>query len=110
MSAEHELAVDPKFSRHRSRFGSIAPGSASAMESTSAVVPGTTSVGDGRGGLMPTQGDRAIIDLLLVGGVAAIAHHAVRPTADLDCLARRSGENLVSERHLTFSFGYNAER
>lgn len=31
---------------------------------------------------------------MIVGGVAAIAHGAVRPTADLDCLARRSGENL----------------
>ncbi len=31
---------------------------------------------------------------LLVGGVAAIAHGALRPTKDLDCLALRSAENL----------------
>jgi hypothetical protein len=34
------------------------------------------------------------VDFLLVGGVAAIAYGARRPTADLDCLARRSDENL----------------
>ena len=32
---------------------------------------------------------------MLVGGVAAIAHGATRPTADFDCLARRSGGNLT---------------
>ncbi len=39
--------------------------------------------------------ERHQVHFLLVGGVAAIAHGAVRPTADLDCLARRSGENLT---------------
>ncbi len=34
------------------------------------------------------------VEFVLVGGVAAIAYGAVRPTADLDCLARRSAENL----------------
>lgn len=34
------------------------------------------------------------VDFILVGGVAAISHGAVRPTVDLDCLARRSAENL----------------
>ncbi len=38
--------------------------------------------------------DRHGVDYLLVGGVAAIAHGAVRPTSDLDCLARRSRANL----------------
>lgn len=38
--------------------------------------------------------ERHHVDFLVVGGVAAIAHGAVRPTADLDCLARRSGGNL----------------
>jgi hypothetical protein len=31
---------------------------------------------------------------LLVGGVAAMAYGAARPTVDLDCLAQRSTENL----------------
>jgi hypothetical protein len=31
-----------------------------------------------------------IEDFVLVGGVAAIAYGARRPTADLDCVARRS--------------------
>lgn len=31
---------------------------------------------------------------MLVGGVAAIGHGALRPTADLDCLTRGSSENL----------------
>lgn len=35
------------------------------------------------------------VDFVLVGGMAAIAHGALRPTADLDCLARRSAENLA---------------
>ena len=34
------------------------------------------------------------VEFLLVGGVAAIAYGALRPTADLDCLARRSRDNL----------------
>lgn len=34
------------------------------------------------------------VDFLLVGGMAAIAHGALRPTADVDCLARSSAENL----------------
>lgn len=38
--------------------------------------------------------DRHHVDFLLVGGVAAIAHGATRPTMDLDCLARRSRQNL----------------
>lgn len=38
--------------------------------------------------------ERHRVDYLLVGGVAAIAHGAVRPTVDLDCLARRGGDNL----------------
>lgn len=38
--------------------------------------------------------DRHQVDFLLVGGVAAIAHGATRPTTDLDCLARRSRQNL----------------
>lgn len=38
--------------------------------------------------------ERHQVDYLLVGGVAAIAHGALRPTGDLDCLARRSEENL----------------
>lgn len=39
--------------------------------------------------------ERHSVDLLLVGGVAAVAHGARRPTADLDCLARRSAGNLA---------------
>jgi hypothetical protein len=39
--------------------------------------------------------ERHEVDFLLVGGVAAIAHGALRPTDDLDCLVRRSGENLA---------------
>ncbi len=38
--------------------------------------------------------ERHQVEFVVVGGVAAIAHGAIRPTADLDCLARRSGENL----------------
>jgi len=38
--------------------------------------------------------DRHKVDYVLVGGVAAIAHGAMRPTTDLDCLARRSRENF----------------
>ncbi len=38
--------------------------------------------------------DRHQVDFLVVGGVAAIAHGATRPTSDLDCVARRSGTNL----------------
>lgn len=38
--------------------------------------------------------ERHQVDFLLVRGVAAIAHGALRPTGDLDCLARRSEENL----------------
>src|SRR5215212_3231493 len=38
--------------------------------------------------------DRHHVDFLVVGGVAAIAYGARRPTADLDCVARRSGGNL----------------
>ncbi len=34
------------------------------------------------------------VEFVLVGGLAAIAYGAVLPTADLDCLARRSAENL----------------
>jgi hypothetical protein len=34
------------------------------------------------------------VEYLLVGGVAAIAYGAARPTVDLDCLAQRSTENL----------------
>jgi predicted nucleotidyltransferase len=34
------------------------------------------------------------VEFLLVGGVAAIAYGARRPTADLDCLARRTLDNL----------------
>lgn len=39
--------------------------------------------------------ERHEVDYLLVGGVAAIAHGATRPTADLDCLVRRTRENLT---------------
>ena len=39
--------------------------------------------------------DHHQVDFLLVGGVAAIAYGATRPTADFDCLARRSGDNLT---------------
>jgi hypothetical protein len=38
--------------------------------------------------------ERHGVRYLLVGGVAAIAHGAVRPTRDLDCLAQRSTENF----------------
>jgi hypothetical protein len=38
--------------------------------------------------------DRHEVDFVLVGGVAAIAYGARRPTADLDCVARRSSDNL----------------
>lgn len=38
--------------------------------------------------------ERHQVDFLLVGDVAAIAHGALRPTGDLDCLARWSEENL----------------
>ncbi len=38
--------------------------------------------------------NRHDVEFLLVGGVAAIAYGARRPTADLDCLARRSRDNL----------------
>jgi len=38
--------------------------------------------------------DRYEVDFLLVGGVAAIAYGSRRPTADLDCVARRSSGNL----------------
>ena len=31
---------------------------------------------------------------MLVGGVAAIAYGARRPTADLDCVARRTSDNF----------------
>lgn len=34
------------------------------------------------------------VELLLVGGGAAIAYGATRPTADLDCLPQRNRENL----------------
>jgi hypothetical protein len=39
--------------------------------------------------------DRHQVDFLLVGGVAAIAYGATRPTADFDCLVRRTGDNLT---------------
>lgn len=39
--------------------------------------------------------ERHEVDYLLVGGVAAIAHGATRPTMDLDCLVRRSRRNLT---------------
>lgn len=39
--------------------------------------------------------ERHHVDFLLVGGVAAIAYGAVRPTEDFDCLARRTSENLA---------------
>lgn len=38
--------------------------------------------------------ERHQVEYLLVGGVAAIAYGAVRPTVDLDCLARRGALNL----------------
>lgn len=38
--------------------------------------------------------DRHGVQYLVVGGVAAIAHGAQRPTADLDCLALRTADNL----------------
>ncbi len=38
--------------------------------------------------------DRYAVEYILVGGVAAIAHGARRPTNDLDCLARRTARNL----------------
>lgn len=38
--------------------------------------------------------DRHRVDFLVVGGVAARAHGASRPTQDLDCLVRRTRENL----------------
>jgi predicted nucleotidyltransferase len=38
--------------------------------------------------------DRHEVDFVLVGGVAAIAYGARRPTADLDCVARRSSGNF----------------
>ena len=38
--------------------------------------------------------ERHHVEFVLVGGVAAIAHGARRPTADVDCLARRTAENL----------------
>jgi hypothetical protein len=38
--------------------------------------------------------ERHEVDYLVVGGVAAIAHGATRPTSDVDCLVRRSRENL----------------
>jgi hypothetical protein len=42
--------------------------------------------------------DRHRVEYLLVGGVAAIAHGATRPTVDFDCLARRTQENLARHR------------
>ncbi|MGQ0744313.1 MAG: hypothetical protein ACT4OS_08285 [Acidimicrobiales bacterium] len=38
--------------------------------------------------------DRHLVEFLVVGGVTAIAYGAIRPTSDLDCVARRSGTNL----------------
>jgi hypothetical protein len=38
--------------------------------------------------------ERHRVDFLVVGGVAAIAHGATRPTSDLDCVPRRSGTNI----------------
>ncbi|HWI05161.1 MAG TPA: hypothetical protein VNT52_15225, partial [Acidimicrobiales bacterium] len=38
--------------------------------------------------------DRHDVDFVLVGGVAAIAYGARGPTADLDCVARRSSGNF----------------
>ena len=38
--------------------------------------------------------DRHEVDFVLVGGVAAIAYGARRPTADLDCVARRTSGNF----------------
>jgi hypothetical protein len=38
--------------------------------------------------------DRHGVEYLVVGGVAARAHGASRPTQDLDCLVRRGRENL----------------
>jgi hypothetical protein len=43
---------------------------------------------------MLTTLDRHGVRYLLVGGVAAIAHGATRPTVDLDCLPERSTGNL----------------
>lgn len=39
--------------------------------------------------------DRHGVDYLVVGGVAARAHGATRATQDLDCLVRRSKDNLA---------------
>jgi len=39
--------------------------------------------------------ERHQVEYLLVGGVAAIAHGASRPTVDFDCLARRTRGNLT---------------
>lgn len=38
--------------------------------------------------------DRHGVEYLVVGGVAAIAYGAIRPTRDFDCLVRRLGGNL----------------
>lgn len=38
--------------------------------------------------------DRHDVDYILVGGIAAQAHGAHRPTKDFDCLARRTADNL----------------
>jgi hypothetical protein len=38
--------------------------------------------------------DRHGVEVLVVGGVAALAYGARRPTRDLDCLARLEPENL----------------
>ena len=39
--------------------------------------------------------ERHRVEYLLVGGLAAIAHGALRPTVDFDCLARRTKDNLA---------------
>ena len=38
--------------------------------------------------------DRHGVDSLVIGGVATQAYGAKRPTGDLDCLVRRTGENF----------------
>ncbi len=38
--------------------------------------------------------NRHRVDYVLVGGLAATLHGALRPTLDLDCLVERSDENL----------------
>jgi hypothetical protein len=65
------------------------------------VPPGGSSSSMSRDGTPVLDADRILavldrhqVDFLVVGGVAAIAHGATRPTSDLDCVARRSGTNL----------------